>query len=93
MKRIIYIQNNDGLLVTSVYHKEAAQPYIVPFNSDHPRHVFTNIIDGVLLRAMRYSSTLSAFIRERLSIKFMLLYNEFVLWNRLSLMFQYLFFL
>ena len=29
-----------GTLTTSVYHKEAAEPYIVPFKSDHPRYVF-----------------------------------------------------
>ncbi len=74
----LLIGNKDGALVTSVYHKEAAEPYIVPFNSDHPRHVFTNSIDNALMRALRYSSTLSAFNAGRRSIKFMLLYNEFV---------------
>ncbi len=59
----------------SAYHKEAAEPYVVPFESDHPQHVFTNIIDGALLRAIRYSSTLSAFNEEQRSIKLMLLYN------------------
>jgi hypothetical protein len=71
----IFVENKDGKLATSVYHKEAAEPYIVPFRSDHPRHVFINIIDGALIRAVRYSSTLSAFDHERRSIKLMLLYN------------------
>ena len=88
----LLVQNNDGVLTTSVFHKEAAEPYIVPFNSDHPRHVFTNIIDVALTRVLRYSSTLSAFNRETRSVKLMLLYNGFVLWQKLLLMLQYLFF-
>ncbi len=79
----LLIENKDGVLVTSVYHKDATEPYIVPFNSDHPRHVFANIIDGVLMRAIRYSSTLSAFDQERRSMKRMLLYNGFAIQNRL----------
>jgi hypothetical protein len=71
----VLLKNQNGVLAISVYHKEAAEPYIVPFKSDHPRHVFNNIIDGALLRAMLYSSTLSAFNEERRSIKHILLYN------------------
>ena len=71
----VHIKNQNGTLVTSVYHKEAAEPYIVPFKSDHPRHVFNNIIDVALTRAIRYSSTLSAFDEERRFIKLKLLYN------------------
>ncbi len=70
----LFIENKNGVLATYVYHKEAAEPYVVPFKSDHPRHVFTNIIDG----AMRYSSTLAAFNEEQRSTKLMLLYNGFV---------------
>ena len=75
----LFIENKNGVLVTSVYHKEAAEPYIVPFASDHPQHVFASIIDGDLTRAVRYSSTSSAFNEEQRSIKLMLLYNGFVL--------------
>jgi hypothetical protein len=71
----VLIENKNGVLATSVYHKEAAETYVVPFNSDHCRHIFRNIIDGTLLRAVRYSSTLSAFNKERCTIKLMLLYN------------------
>ncbi len=60
----LFIENNNGVLTTSVHRKQAAEPYIVAFKSDHPRHVFTNIIDAALIRAMRYSSTLSAFNKE-----------------------------
>ena len=70
-----FIENQNGALGTSVYHKEAAEPYVVPFKSDHPRHIFKNIIDGALTRAVRYSSTLTIFNQERRSLKLMLLYN------------------
>ena len=71
----LFIESKNGVLATSVYHKEATEPYVVPFKSDHPRHIFSNIIDGALTRAIRYSSTLSTFNEERRSIKLMLLYN------------------
>ncbi len=41
----LFIENKDGVLETLVYRKEATEPYIVPFKSDHPPHVFTNIIN------------------------------------------------
>jgi hypothetical protein len=75
----VFVENKNGTLITSVHHKEAAEPYLVPFKSDHPRHVFANIIDGTLIRAIRYSSTLSLFNREQRFIKLMLLYNGLVL--------------
>lgn len=71
----LLIENRNGVLTTSVYHKEAAEPYTVPFKSDHPRYTFMNVINNSLLRAVRYSSTLSAFNEEQRSIKLMLLYN------------------
>ncbi|CAF3766874.1 unnamed protein product [Rotaria socialis] len=61
----------------SVHHKEATEPYVVPFESDHPRHIFQNIVQGALLRAFRYSTTLEEFNRERRYIKLMLLYNGY----------------
>ncbi len=71
----VFIENKDGILATSVYRKDSTEPCIVPFRSDHPYHIFNNIIDGTLTRALRYSSTLSAFNEERRLIKLMLLYN------------------
>ncbi|CAF1494882.1 unnamed protein product [Rotaria magnacalcarata] len=71
----IFIDNQNGVLTTSVYHKAVAEPYIVPFKFGLPRHVFNNIIDTALLRVIRYSSVLSAFNEERQSIELMLLYN------------------
>ena len=40
----VLMTNNNGILSTSVYHKPASEPYVTPFISDHPRHVFKNII-------------------------------------------------
>ena len=75
---LYFLQCMGHSLITSVHHKEAAEPYVVPFRSDHPRHVFVNIIECALLRALRYSSTLDAFNHERRRIKLLLLYNGFV---------------
>ena len=72
------IKNVGEDFITSVYHKPSAEPYIVPYKSDHPRHVFANIIECALLRAIRYSSTVQEFNHERSAIKLMLLYNGFV---------------
>jgi hypothetical protein len=71
----VLITNQNGILSTSVYHKPTAEPYVIPFISDHPRHVFGNIIQTALTRAVRYSSTFETFNQERRSIKLMLLYN------------------
>jgi len=71
----VLIENKNGTLATSVYHKTAAEPSLIPFQSDHPRHIFQNIIETELLRALRYSSTLATFNDERRSIQLMLLYN------------------
>ncbi|CAM4943528.1 unnamed protein product [Rotaria socialis] len=73
----VQLTNNNGILSTCVYHKPAAEPYVTPFTSDHPRHVFSNIIKSFIERATKYSSTFEAFNYERPSIKLMLLYNEY----------------
>ncbi|CAF4392485.1 unnamed protein product [Rotaria magnacalcarata] len=73
----VQLTNNNGILSTCVYHKPAAEPYVTPFTSDHPRHVFSNIIKTSIERATRYSSTFEAFNYERRYIKLMLLYNEY----------------
>ena len=33
----VSVDNNKGQLTTKVFHKPAAEPYIVPYSSDHPR--------------------------------------------------------
>jgi len=71
----VLLTNNNGHLSTAVYHKPAAEPYVTPFISDHPRHVFGNIIQTSLTRAVRHSSTYQAFQNEQRYIKLMFLYN------------------
>jgi hypothetical protein len=71
----VLLTNSNGILSTSVYRKPSAEPYVVPFISDHPQHVFSNIIQTALTRAVRYSSTFETFNYERCYIKLMLLYN------------------
>lgn len=71
----VLVTNDRGTLVTSVHHKQAAEPYVVPFHSDHPRHIFKNIVETALIRAIRYSTTLDVFHRERRLIILKLLYN------------------
>ncbi|CAF2102236.1 unnamed protein product [Rotaria magnacalcarata] len=71
----VVLTNNNGMLSTSVYHKPAAEPYVVPFISDHPRHTFVNVIQTSLTRALRNSSTFEIFNNERIYIKLILLYN------------------
>ncbi|CAF1241717.1 unnamed protein product [Rotaria sordida] len=44
--------NDHGILLSSVYHKSAAEPTVLSFLSDHPRHVFRNIIQTALMRAI-----------------------------------------
>ncbi|CAF1496417.1 unnamed protein product, partial [Adineta steineri] len=73
----VLLTNNNGTLSTCVYRKPAAEPYVVPFTSDHPQHIFRNIIRTALLRAIRYSSTFEAFGVERRNIRLMLLYNGY----------------
>jgi len=72
--------NNNGILSSSVYHKPATEPCVLPFIYDHPRprHVFINIIQAALLRAVRFSSTLEIFQKEYRTIRLMLLYNGYM---------------
>ncbi|CAF1393904.1 unnamed protein product, partial [Rotaria magnacalcarata] len=61
----VQLTNNNGIVSTRVYHKPSAEPYVTPFISNHPRHVFSNIIKTSIERATRYSSTFEAFNYER----------------------------
>ncbi len=72
----VLINNNNGSLSSMLYHKPSAEPTVVSFISDHPRHVFRNVIHTALTRAVRYSSTFEAFQNERRAIRLMLLYNR-----------------
>ena len=69
------MSNEQGVLCTSVYRKPSAEPYVLPFLSDHPRYTFANVIQTALVRAVRYSSTYHIFNNERRAVELMLLYN------------------
>jgi len=71
----LLIINNHGTLETAVYHKPSAEPCVLPFISDHPRHTFVNIIQAALVRAVRHSSTSVLFQKEYRTIRLMVLYN------------------
>ncbi|CAF1088999.1 unnamed protein product [Rotaria sordida] len=73
----VLLTNTNGTLHTSVYHKPSAEPYVVPFLSDHPRYTFPNIIQTALVRAIRYSSNFEAFNIERRGVRLMLLFNGY----------------
>jgi hypothetical protein len=73
----VHIENCHGTLTTSVFHKPATEPYVLPFSSDHPRHIHTNITYEALLRAARYCSDVCAFDKERLNIEMILLMNGY----------------
>ena len=57
----VYIDNHEAQLKTKVFHKAAAGPYIVPFLSEHPRHIHRNTIKGALFRAVRLYSNVEDF--------------------------------
>ncbi|CAF0939119.1 unnamed protein product [Didymodactylos carnosus] len=61
----VHIENHVGQLKTSVYRKPAAEPYVLSYASDHPRHVHANIPYEALLRAARLCSDVYAFDQER----------------------------
>ncbi|CAF2141364.1 unnamed protein product [Rotaria magnacalcarata] len=73
----VLVENDNGQLKTSVYHKLAAEPYILPFSSDHPRHVHRSTINARLIRAIRLCSHLDDFDKERINIEFTLLLNGY----------------
>ncbi|CAF1487064.1 unnamed protein product [Adineta steineri] len=73
----VSVFNDQGQLKTTVFHKPAAAPYILPFQSDHPRHVHRNTIKGALYRAARLCSHVKDFDEERLHIELTLLLNGY----------------
>src|SRR5689334_7473100 len=64
----VSVINNQGQLKTTVYHKPAAEPYIMPFLSDHPHYIHRNLIKTALFRAVRLCSNVEDFDKERLNI-------------------------
>ncbi|CAF4105848.1 unnamed protein product [Rotaria sordida] len=71
------IENINGQLKTTIYHKSAWEPYILPYESDHPRHMHANIIYTMLVRAARLCSSVENFDMERLSAEMILLVNGY----------------
>lgn len=73
----VSIENRNGELKTSVYHKSMAEPYILPYQSDHPRHIHKNMPYVGLLRAARLCSDVKDFDEERLNMEMILLLNGY----------------
>ncbi|CAF4185657.1 unnamed protein product, partial [Rotaria sp. Silwood2] len=73
----VFIENIQGQLKTSVFRKPAAEPYILPYTSDHPRHIHSNTIQTALLRGVRLCSDIETFDQERLNIEIALLLNGY----------------
>jgi hypothetical protein len=62
---------------TKVYRKLAAQPYILPFHSSHPLHIFKNIPFSAMLRATRICSHAEDLKEEIQRIRIILLLNKY----------------
>lgn len=73
----VKLENVNGHLTTCIYHKSASEPYILPYDSDYPRHIHSNIIYTALIRAARICSTIEMFDKERLSLEMILLFNGY----------------
>ncbi|CAF3375169.1 unnamed protein product [Rotaria socialis] len=73
----VIINNDNSKLITSIYHKPAVEPYILPYTSDNPRHVHRNILYAALLRAARLCSNIDDFHMERVRIDMSLLVNDY----------------
>ena len=73
----VAIQNDNGHLTTSVFHKPTAEPYVLPYKLDHPHHVHRNISYAALLRAARICSNVHDFDLKRVRIDMALLLNEY----------------
>jgi hypothetical protein len=73
----VVVANNNGQLITSIFHKPAAEPYILPYTSDHPRHVHRNVPYAALLHAARICSNVHDFEMERIHIDMKLLLNDY----------------
>ncbi|CAF4546395.1 unnamed protein product [Rotaria socialis] len=57
--------------------RKATEPYVEPFGSDHPGHIFRNTVDTAITITVRYSTTLSQFEEEIRKMKLMFLYNGY----------------
>ena len=73
----LHVENSNGELQTTVFHKPSYEPYYLPFNSIHPLHLKKNIPFTMLLRAIRYCSSFQSYISERESLRMALLLNKY----------------
>jgi hypothetical protein len=73
----VLITNENGQLKTCVYHKPTAEPYCLPYRSDHPRKYHRNIPYSALIRAARLCSNVDDFDLERLRIEIALLLGNY----------------
>jgi hypothetical protein len=73
----VKLENKEGKLVSTVFHKPSYEPYFLPFTSIHAQHIKKNIPYGALVRAIRYSSSYEAFKREETHICMSLLLNKY----------------
>lgn len=73
----LFIENQNGILFTTVYLKPSYEPYYLPFNSIHPLYMKKNIPYTMLLRAIRYCSTFQSYIDEKEKLRMALLLNKY----------------
>ena len=71
------VTNENGQLRTAIYHKPTTEPYILPYTSDHPRHIHRNIPYAALLRGARICSNVYDFNSECTRIDMSLLLNNY----------------
>lgn len=73
----VMLTNENEQLKTNVYHKPTAEPYYLPYRSDHPHRYHRNIPYSAILRAARICSNIDDFNQERLRIEVTLLLNNY----------------
>ena len=64
-------------MTTYVFHNPTEESFILPYTSDHPRHVHRNIPYAALLRAARICSSVHDFTIERIRVDMSLLLNDY----------------
>ena len=73
----VTITTENGQLRTKIYHKPTAEPYYLPYTSDHPHRYHRNIPYSALMRAARLCSHVEDFNQERLRIEMSLLLSDY----------------
>ena len=73
----VTIINDNGRLTTKIYRKPTAEPYFLPYTSDHPHRYHRNIPYSALVRAARLCSNVDDFKQERLRLDISLLLSDY----------------